>query len=58
MGQGIGKALAGNLIGFFKSENITDIYTSVEWDIGDIIAFFKSIGFDKSRFINLKLEVK
>lgn len=56
MGQGVGKALAHHLIAYFKSEDITEIYTSVEWDIGDIIAFFKSIGFDKSSFINLKFK--
>jgi len=58
MGKGIGKALAGELINYFKSENISEIFTSVKWDVGDIIAFFKSIGFDKSQFINLKLEVE
>ncbi len=56
MGEGIGKTLAKDLIAYFKSEGIGEIYTSVGWDIGDIIAFFKSIGFDKSSFINLKFE--
>jgi len=55
MGMGIGKTLGEAIIQFFKDENIENVYTSVKWDGGDLIAFFKSIGFDKSNFINLEL---
>lgn len=54
MGKGIGKTLAETLINYFKQKNIKEVYTSVKWDSGDLIAFFKSVGFDKSSFINLK----
>jgi ribosomal protein S18 acetylase RimI-like enzyme len=54
MGKGIGKTLAEALINFFKNEGIKEVYTSVKWDSGDLIAFFKSVGFDKSSFINLE----
>jgi L-amino acid N-acyltransferase YncA len=54
MGIGIGKTLGEALIKIFKKEGIKEIYTSVKWDSGDLIAFFKSIGFDKSSFINLE----
>jgi len=54
MGIGIGKKLGEALIKIFKDEGIREVYTSVEWDGGDMIAFFKSIGFDKSSFINLE----
>jgi L-amino acid N-acyltransferase YncA len=54
MGKGIGKSLGEALICHFKSEGIKEVHTTVEWDSGDLIAFFKSIGFDKSSFINLK----
>ncbi|KYK25487.1 hypothetical protein AYK25_05300 [Thermoplasmatales archaeon SM1-50] len=54
MGGGIGTKLALALIRYFKDEEIREIYTSVKWDSGDLIAFFKSIGFDKSSFINLE----
>jgi ribosomal protein S18 acetylase RimI-like enzyme len=56
MGKGIGKALGEALIQYFKSEGIKEVYTSVRWDSGDLIEFFKSIGFDKSGFINLIYE--
>lgn len=54
MGKGIGKRLGEALIKYFKEEKIKEVYTSVKWDSGDLIAFFKSIGFDKSSFINLE----
>ena len=56
MGGGVGKALGEALVARFREEGIEDIYTSVRWDSGDLISFFKSIGFDKSSFINLRLK--
>lgn len=54
MGKGIGKTLGEALIKYFRNEGIKEVYTSVKWDSGDLISFFKSIGFDKSSFINLE----
>lgn len=54
MGRGIGKTLGEALIQIFRNEGISEVYTSVRWDSGDLISFFKSIGFDKSSFINLE----
>ncbi|MBM4276568.1 MAG: GNAT family N-acetyltransferase [Deltaproteobacteria bacterium] len=54
MGVGIGRILAGKLFAFFKKEGIRDIHTSVRWDAGDMLSFFKAIGFDRSPFINLR----
>ena len=54
MGEGIGKALGEALIKYFKKQGIKEVYTTVKWDSGDLIAFFQSIGFDKSSFINLE----
>ena len=56
MGKGIGKTLGEALIHYFKDLGITELYTTVKWDSGDLIAFFKSIGFDKSSFINLEFK--
>lgn len=56
MGKGIGKTLGEALVKYFKEEGIKEVYTSVKWDSGDLIAFFKSIGFDKSSFINLEFK--
>jgi ribosomal protein S18 acetylase RimI-like enzyme len=54
MGTGIGRILAEKLFHFFKKEGIRDIYTTVRWDAGDMLSFFKAIGFDRSPFINLR----
>jgi ribosomal protein S18 acetylase RimI-like enzyme len=54
MGVGIGRILAEKLFAFFKKEGIHDIHTSVRWDAGDMLSFFKAIGFDRSPFINLR----
>ena len=54
MGQGIGKRLGKELLSHFKSKGIKNVYTVARWDSGDLLAFFKSIGFDRSDFINLE----
>lgn len=54
MGQGIGRMLGKKLLEHFKKKNIKNIYTVARWDSGDLLAFFKSIGFDRSDFINLE----
>jgi ribosomal protein S18 acetylase RimI-like enzyme len=54
MGIGIGRILAEKLFEFFQKKGIRDIYTTVRWDAGDMLSFFKAIGFDRSTFINLR----
>jgi ribosomal protein S18 acetylase RimI-like enzyme len=53
MGQGIGRTLARHLFEVYRKKKIFEIYTSVRWDSVDLLSFFKSIGFDRSSFINL-----
>ncbi len=53
MGAGIGYAMARKLFDHFRRKGIRDVYTSVLWDAGDMLSFFKSLGFDRSTFINL-----
>ena len=54
MGRGIGKRLAEEIFGFYEREGIDNIYTSVRWDSTDLLSFFKTLGFDRSNFINLR----
>ena len=58
MGQGIGKALANEIFKFYSDKKIKNIYTSVRWDSTDMLSFFKTLGFDRSNFINLRREMK
>ena len=54
MGQGIGEKMAEEIFKYYKKKGIKDIYTSVRWDSTDLLSFFKTLGFDRSNFINLK----
>ncbi len=54
MGQGIGRELGKRLLDHFKEKGVKNAYTVARWDSGDLLAFFKSIGFDRSDFINLE----
>ncbi|MBW2065239.1 MAG: GNAT family N-acetyltransferase [Deltaproteobacteria bacterium] len=54
MGQGIGKGLAEEIFKFYKGRGINTIFTSVRWDSTDLLSFFKTLGFDRSNFINLR----
>lgn len=57
MGSGIGKGLAQCMFDFYAEHGVSDVLTSVAWDSGDILAFFKGLGFDRSNFINLERKV-
>ncbi len=58
MGQGIGAGLAEEIFKYYKSQGIENVYTSVRWDSTDMLSFFKTLGFDRSNFINLRKTVK
>jgi len=53
MDQGIGKKLAEEIFAFYLEKGIKNIFTSVRWDSTDLLSFFKTLGFDRSSFINL-----
>ncbi len=54
MGQGIGAEMARKIFDIYKAAGIDKVYTSVRWDSTDLLSFFKTLGFDRSAFINLK----
>ena len=57
MGRGIGEKLAKEICDHYQHLGIKDIYTSVRWDSADLLSFFKTLGFDRSDFINLKKKI-
>lgn len=57
MGQGIGDRLAREIFKLYKRMGISRVYTSVRWDSTDLLSFFKTMGFDRSKFINLKKDL-
>jgi ribosomal protein S18 acetylase RimI-like enzyme len=58
MGQGLGARLAEEIFTFYRSRGIENVYTSVRWDSTDMLSFFKTLGFDRSNFINLRKVLK
>jgi ribosomal protein S18 acetylase RimI-like enzyme len=54
MGKRIGEKLAEEGFKYCKFMGISDVYTTVRWDSFDLLSFFKTLGFDRSNFINLK----
>ncbi|MFZ3045515.1 MAG: GNAT family N-acetyltransferase, partial [Desulfatirhabdiaceae bacterium] len=54
MGRRIGERLAEESIRYCKELGIKDMYTTVRWDSTDLLSFFKTLGFDRSNFINLR----
>jgi ribosomal protein S18 acetylase RimI-like enzyme len=53
MGRGVGKLLGRRILAIFKKRGAARVFTAVRWDSGDLVAFFRSIGFDRSAFIIL-----
>ena len=53
-GHGVGKALGDALLKHFREKGVARVRTLVEWHAGDMIAYLKSIGFDRSDLIPLE----
>ena len=58
MGEGIGASLAEEIFAYYRERGIENVYTSVRWDSADMLSFFKTLGFDRSNFINLRKTIK
>jgi ribosomal protein S18 acetylase RimI-like enzyme len=58
MGQGIGKSMAKEVFRYYKEQGIENVYTSVRWDSTDLLSFFKTLGFDRSEYVNLRRVLK
>jgi ribosomal protein S18 acetylase RimI-like enzyme len=54
MGQEIGKSLAKGIFDNYRQKGVKKVYTSVRWDSTDLLSFFKTLGFERSDFINLR----
>ncbi len=54
MGRGVGERMAQEVFNSLRKIGIKNIFSSVGWDSTDLLSFFKSLGFDRSNFINLE----
>ena len=58
MGRSIGASLAKEIMKYYQARGVENVYTSVRWDSTDLLSFFKTLGFDRSNFINLRKVLK
>ena len=58
MGRSIGASLAKEIMNHYQAQGVENVYTSVRWDSTDLLSFFKTLGFDRSNFINLRKVLK
>lgn len=57
-GRGIGRRLGEALLEYFKRRGIKKVRTMTEWYAGDLISYFKSLGFNMLNMIPLEKELK
>ena len=56
-GMGAGRKLGSMLLDHFRKKNVTKIRTLVEWHDGELISFFKSLGFNWLPMLPLEKEI-
>jgi ribosomal protein S18 acetylase RimI-like enzyme/biotin operon repressor len=56
-GRGIGRKLGETMLDHFRRKNITKVRTLVDWYEGDLISYFRSLGFDILNMISLEKEL-
>ncbi len=55
-GMGVGRKLGATLLEHFRKKNVRKIQTLVEWHDGDLISYFKSLGFSLLQMLPLEKE--
>jgi ribosomal protein S18 acetylase RimI-like enzyme len=55
-GMGVGRKLGATLLDHFRKKNVRKIQTLVEWHDGDLISYFKSLGFSLLQMLPLEKE--
>jgi ribosomal protein S18 acetylase RimI-like enzyme len=56
-GRGIGRKLGETMLDHFRRKKITKVRTLVDWYEGDLISYFRSLGFDILNMIALEKEL-
>lgn len=57
-GRGVGQKLGETLLDHFRRKKIKKVRTLVDWYTGDLISYFKSLGFNILNMIPLEKELK
>ena len=56
-GMGVGRMLGATLLNHFQKKNVAKIMTLVEWYDGELISYFKSLGFTLLQMLPLEKEL-
>jgi ribosomal protein S18 acetylase RimI-like enzyme len=56
-GMGVGRKLGSTLVDHFRKKNVRKIQTLVEWHDGELISYFKSLGFSLLQMLPLEKEI-
>lgn len=56
-GRGIGRKIGETMLDHFRRKRITKVRTLVDWFEGDLISYFRSLGFDILNMIPLEKEL-
>lgn len=56
-GVGIGRQLGRQFLAEARAKGARRVKTLVEWDAGDVVAYFRALGFDRSGDVVLKKDV-
>ena len=56
-GMGVGHKLAETLLSHFRKRNVKKVRTLVDWYEGDLISYFKSLGFNMLNMLPLEKEI-
>jgi ribosomal protein S18 acetylase RimI-like enzyme len=56
-GMGVGRKLGSMLLDHFRKKNVRKIQTLVEWHDGELISYFKSLGFGLLQMLPLEKEI-
>jgi ribosomal protein S18 acetylase RimI-like enzyme len=56
-GRGVGHKLGDTLLSHFQKKNVKKVRTLVDWYEGDLISYFKSLGFNMLNMLPLEKEI-
>lgn len=56
-GQGIGRMLGDAFMEKLRKKGVKRLRTLVPWDSGDLITYFKALGFDRSKYVVLERQL-
>jgi len=57
-GKGIGRKLAEALFDYFRKSGVDTVHTMLNWNDGDLVDYFRTLGFKRGEFIHLEKKLE